>query len=249
MNIHIFKKGIQKRIGRILGHRTYDKCIILARSRTGSTLLLSYLNCHPRIYIGGEEFAVLGSKNWKKVWDTFFCRYPFSARWVGFKIFYYHPRDKACEDLWNYLQKDKSIHIIHLVRKNRLRSIVSKEVGLKQGVWTSIDAKKQKQKIAKKVFLDPHKCVEYLEQSEKWEKQARSQFADHPLIEITYEDLVLNKQKTLNSVFTFLGLSPKPVRTELKKQNPEKLRDLVENYDDLVKILKAEGFGHFVTDD
>jgi hypothetical protein len=58
-------------------------------------------------------------------------------------------------------------------------------------------------------------------------------FAEHPTVELTYEDLVQDPAGQLGRVQAFLGVPAADLSWTLRKQNPEPLRELVTNYDDL----------------
>ncbi len=47
------------------GNTDYRRFMILSRTRTGSTMLLSLLNSHPNVYAEGEIFRALNGRNYK----------------------------------------------------------------------------------------------------------------------------------------------------------------------------------------
>ena len=240
------KNAVIKRIGRIFGHQKYQKFIIITRSRTGSNLLISLLNSHPCVSTEGEVFNRLNDRSWKAVWDGIFSKYWYSINTVGFKLFYYHPMDDSGEALWNAIQENQSIRIIHLVRKNMLRTYVSREIALKQDIWTSQEAQLKETTKTKKVEIDGGKCIEEFKRIQGWEQNTRERFSTHPFLEISYEDMVSDKKEVMQSVFDFLNVPNHTVSSELKKQNPESLPNLIENYDSLSKLLQEHGYGHLL---
>ena len=58
-------------------------------------------------------------------------------------------------------------------------------------------------------------------------------FREHDVTAITFEDLVADRETALASVCGFLGVPPGPSSTTLRRQNPEPLRELIANYDEL----------------
>ena len=54
---------------------------------------------------------------------------------VGFKLFYYHAQKGKEQAVWDYLKDAKEIKIIHLKRKNILKTYVSQEIALKTDNW------------------------------------------------------------------------------------------------------------------
>src|SRR5690606_26460474 len=111
------------------------KFIVLSRSRTGSNLLISFLNSHPNIRARGEMFARLNGKNCKDVLARGFARQPFYVKATGFKIFYYHPMDDDSGHVWDVLAELDDLRIIHLKRRNILRTLISRKIADTQGVW------------------------------------------------------------------------------------------------------------------
>jgi hypothetical protein len=58
------------------------------------------------------------------------------------------------------------------------------------------------------------------------------------MLAVFYEDLVDRREDVLREVQSFLGIEPRPLTVTLRKQNPEPLRELVENYDELYAAFK-----------
>jgi LPS sulfotransferase NodH len=58
-------------------------------------------------------------------------------------------------------------------------------------------------------------------------------FAEHPIEELTYETMVADPGTELARVQEFLGVPVADLSWTLRRQNPEPLRDLVANYDEL----------------
>jgi hypothetical protein len=58
-------------------------------------------------------------------------------------------------------------------------------------------------------------------------------YKDHPMLDVTYRDLVERGDEAFGSVCDFLGVKRRRFSTTLQRQNPEPLRDLIENYDEL----------------
>ena len=58
-------------------------------------------------------------------------------------------------------------------------------------------------------------------------------FSRNKLLTIYYEDLVKNPESEFKKVTDLLDLHYNEPQTKLRKQNPEKLSDLIINYDEL----------------
>jgi hypothetical protein len=68
------------------------------------------------------------------------------------------------------------------------------------------------------------------EQTRDWEIKFAQLFADKSMIDVYYEDLVWNPNLEFNKITGLLQIKSYSPRTYLKKQNPEKAIDLIENY-------------------
>lgn len=222
----------------IYGHMDFVKFIVLTRSRTGSNLLLSFLNGHPSIVAEGEIFATLKGKDPLVRLSSAFGKQPRHVKAKGFKIFYYHPLDANADELWAHLQALQEIKVIHLTRQNVLRTLLSRKIAETKGVWTATRFDTA-EPSAKRVSLTVEELQEGFNQTREWEERAIRQFRGHPLLHITYEELVHSPEQLFGRVITFLGVPDGSPRTSLRQQNPERLRDLLQNYDE----LKAEFTG------
>ena len=75
----------------ILKSRGIKPFFVLTRSRTGSNMLISFLNSHPNIKAHYEIFRTLEGKNYNDIFNETFSKYDEGTKAIGFKIFYYHP--------------------------------------------------------------------------------------------------------------------------------------------------------------
>ena len=57
-------------------------------------------------------------------------------------------------------------------------------------------------------------------------------------IEIDYNDIDKYPDQEMNKVQTFLGVKPQTVASLLKRQNPESVKELILNYDELKSAFK-----------
>jgi hypothetical protein len=56
---------------------------------------------------------------------------------------------------------------------------------------------------------------------------------DHPRIVIAYEDLLTEREREFARTLDFLDVGHQPLETRTRRQNPEPLRDLIANFDEL----------------
>ncbi|WP_424494771.1 sulfotransferase [Salinimicrobium sp. GXAS 041] len=227
------------------GNKNYEKYVVISRSRTGSTWLMTLLRYHPNIICEGELFKQLKGKSCVRIWNDFFYKKPKKIEQVGFKLFYNHPYDQD-QAVWDLIEADKDIRIIHLVRRNYLRSYLSEKIGEKTKKWTESIHKPDRLSIDdKKVSLDYKECQKVFERTQKYEINTRERFRDHNFIEVAYEDLQENKEEVLSRIFGFLEVSFIVEEVPNKKQNPEKVSNLLINYKELKAQLSKTQWSNF----
>lgn len=113
------------------GSYDYKRFIVVTRSRTGSNLLISFLSSHPNVRAQWEIFNKLNGRSYKDILTSAFDKQPYYIRASGFKIFYYHPedaQDREYPDIWQSLRNMKDLKIIHLKRRNILRTLISRKI-------------------------------------------------------------------------------------------------------------------------
>lgn len=245
-----FKNGLKKiltQLNKILlnltGHKNYNKFIIVSRSRSGSNFLLTKLDSHPNIDSKGAPFANLEGVSSLEKWEGIFSKKPKSIKQVGFKIFYYHPNDDSGKKIWDILESDKSIKIIHLKRENKLKTIVSWEIAEKNNIWAN-SKETSFTKESKIVRIEKEKLKDILNRMKSFESNFESRFSQHNKTEITYEELI-KSEASFKGILNFLNVdSSINLETPIKKQNKETVKDLLENFDDLKSDFQNTEFEH-----
>ncbi len=244
---YIFLKAKLKIIiTQLFGNRQYAKLVILGRQRTGSSLLMNLLHAHSKIDMESEVFRLLEGKSCRTVWkQTFSKKLPW-IKYAGFKLFYNHPDDSEDREVWEILNTDTNVKVIHIKRENILRTYISKLIALKTGAWDSRQEEKKTDFLDKRVKVDVEQCLNELREIKKLEAQfGKTRFPNHPYIELSFEELIQNKEGQLSRIYSFLGLEYKKIeqtKINLKRQNPEDLRELILNYDDLVEKISHSEF-------
>jgi hypothetical protein len=231
----------------IFGHRNYVRFVVITRSRTGSNLLLSFLNRHPDIFCEGEVFARMRGKDPLARLNTVFGKQPRHILAKGFKIFYYHPLDADGDALWSTLSRMQDLRVIHLKRANILRTLMSRKIAGLQDTWTatrydSVGVSTRRVEMAKQELEDGFR------QTRMWESEADARFGKQRMLTVTYEELVGNPQGSYDRMLAFLGMRTQVPRTGLRRQNPENLRDLLQNYDDLKQSFAGTAWQTFFDD-
>lgn len=239
-------KAILHAIAFSVGRNTYKKVVVVGRARTGSNLLLSYLNSHRNIEMEGELFGYLKGKNCKGIWDSAFVRHVPWVKWFGFKIFYEQPLDSTDKEVWDLIEGDKEILIIHLKRSNILRSYLSHKIATKSGRWTQSSSAGLEELESEKINIDIEDCVKDLQKTQLCESAIAVRFAQHQCYELTFEQLVNNPEEEMQKIFTAMHLKNRKIQTKMMKQNPESIKDIVLNYSALSTALAGTEYSHFL---
>jgi LPS sulfotransferase NodH len=239
-------------LGLVDGERRYSPFIILCRSRVGSNLLRSYLNTHSRIVVFGEIFRHPGEIGWdfsfypqtramlrllqadpaRFVERQVYGCFPQQIAAVGFKIFYYHAREAAAEPVWNYLRTHKEIKVVHLKRRNILRTHLSREKAMASHVWTEKGAPPAAGS-RQPLRLSYTECLQDFMATRRWEEEFDAFFAGHDKLDLCYETLAEQRDAELRRVQEFLGVACEALRAETRKQSSRRLVEAIENYHEL----------------
>jgi LPS sulfotransferase NodH len=228
---------------------------IVTRGRTGSNLLCSLLRSHPKVHDAGEaigdwSFAHEGSTLRRDLLErgsnayvaSLFRRRRFESA-AGFKVLYEqlepaYARRQLVPDLpgvVDFLQSKRTVRIIHLKRRNRLETLVSKEIAFAVREHVLLDGEGAANDVT--IRLTPEQCEQEFLRIGAWEERYDEIFHRHALLQLTYEDLVSDLDYESSRVQEFLGVSRKPLHTRMRKQIRRPMTLVVENYAELEKEL------------
>ena len=269
--------------------------VIVSDARTGSNLLVEALNSHPNIACFREvlntllediDYAVDGYDGTSAEDKDLRARDPmrfvrtriFSALGgetiaAGFKFHYAHlfGSKNAIEGLIG----ERSLYIIHLQRRNALRSLVSRRLAESSGWWLDeggeakplaapaieTSAKRRTLRSALGAFsrsrprddipppprtirLTREECLVTFKVLRSNIDLFSSLFEDHRMISVWYEDLVSDAGEQIR-IQQFLGVPPAPLQVTMRRQNPQPLSQLIENYDELKRAFMSTAFAEF----
>lgn len=239
--------------------------IILSTQRSGSTWVVDMLNSHPAImsyselllengkgkptWGGRKDFVffhtyleerkeLLHKMGLKKVLfqyldELYASRNAIKA--VGFKLMY--GQAGAYDGLLDYLVT-KDVVIIHLIRRNILDVIISKEAAMQRDVFHS----RTNQVFPLKLHINLNNILDCLSFQEEEIKKAQNKFSNINLLyhEVYYEDLRHNED-SFEVLLDFLEINHKaqPLNSSLKKLNHTSHSQLIENYEQLKTTLKG----------
>jgi len=250
------------------GQRCYHPFIILGRGRTGSNFLASLLRSHGHIVTFGELFNQVRPNH--ILWEfpgyrsshddcvlrrtdavafierRVFGAQPVGVSAVGFKLFYYHARDNAWQVIWPYLQARQEVRIVHLTRRNLLRTFVSERIAKQTRVWSIRDDIQAHRNVS--VELDHAELELAFSATRAQEQSCAEYFAGHPVLELTYEALATNTTHEMERVQAFLGVAPRLLLAETRKQARMPLAHMVTNYPALKERFASTPWGGFFDD-
>lgn len=214
--------------------KKYRKFVLLTCPRSGTHMLKSSLEANPHIVCLTEMFNpdyVVGKYDYddnmpaKRVLDQFiYCDYKPSIKAVGFC----HHRIGAKFGNWpkllDILKEDQEIAILSLSRENLLRRYLS--VQLQQ-------IKDLDKANLKPMTFDPDKLQQDFERQRRVINQFNNRFKDHPIMQVTYEEMCNDYENKTTKMQEFLGVPLVAVKPGTGKRNNPPISDFVTNYKQL----------------
>jgi LPS sulfotransferase NodH len=247
--ISIYKQKLHRAYLNIFGHHDYKRFAVIGHSRTGSNYLFMGLSSSSCVRMYHEVFAKrnreLVGKDFDRIFPMVFQKETNNIKAVGFKLFY----DHLSRDEWEYFLSHEYIRIIHLMRENRLRTIVSLDIAFKTDQWSASVNDKDKQLTEKRILLDTSKLIDRLEQIQDYESFIRDSFKDRHILEVVYEKLTTKPRETFQYIGAYLDVDDIDLsKITIIRQNPESLEQLIVNYDDVYQVLKDTKFAEYLSD-
>ncbi|MEO0512889.1 MAG: hypothetical protein AAF108_08345 [Planctomycetota bacterium] len=244
------------------------KLAMICQTRTGSQLLKTLLNSHPAVQVYPYEafYPVLREGGFYKFWADRVAEDPKSiilsahmndllrewadsvrAMYPGKRVIGYDIKLEQIEWLPKGRKLLRSIPFsyLHLIRRNRLRSIVSEAVMYKRIAAGDTQVHRDKVPEIETVELAADRVVEKITKRIDLDAEAERLFGrgERPYMQVYYEDLAdeHTRDDTLDEIFQFAGVNPSRAtkETSLKKQNPHALSDLIENYQAIERALRG----------
>lgn len=248
--------------------------VITGIQRTGTTLVRTTLNSHPDIICAGETFqsrfeplhgkfklfgpyrmtdsffayraaslqrrlrgALARSGLIDEYLDHFYAGHDGKA--VGFKLMLSHVR--RYPQVWRHLRR-RRLPIIHVVRSNVLDIALSRERNHRTGSAHATD-----DKALAAMPIDPARLMRTMEQIEQQYAQWEQLLAGwQPLLRITYEEFVTDRDRVLSDLYRFLGVPDRPIEgSSLKKLHKGGPRQVIANYEQVRDFFRDTRFGHY----
>lgn len=234
------------------------KFVILAAPRTGSNLLCTLLNSHPRILCHHEVFnpegiylaldlrdgainlGTMAERDrdpigfLERVWRM---EHVSKSDCVGFK---WTQMENA--SVLRHILRDREIRKIVLRRRNRVKTFVSELIALQTGQWEVYD-RDELVRQRPRVRLELSDLQRHVARNEEYygSIQATLTSSDQLPLTVDYEDLF--NATTHARLLEFLEVDPGVLlQAGSVKQNPADPGELIENYSEFAAIADASEF-------
>jgi len=168
--------------------------------------------------------------------ETFFRRQDDKPA-AGFKLMYSQVRGHP--GAWDWVL-DRDVRIIHLVREDLLRVVLSRRMRTKTGVAHSAD-----QVAATSFRIDPAELLRQLDARARNLARFRELLEGREdTIEVGYERLLADERGEFGRLLDFIGV-PKDLELQsgVTKQKVRPLREIIRNYDEVLAAIR--GTSHF----
>jgi len=236
-----------RRVEYLMSKRAPTNFIILGQQRTGSNLLRYELDRRcPVVSVRGEEFHPALRGDGDTVRDIAGRVFQRTDRElvVGCKIFYDHVTAPEFREL---LSLDR-MKVVHLRRRNWLRRFVSAEIAARRDWWIHDEQLGLPDVRDRAVVVELDRLFLDFRFTAAQQTMAEHLLSSSEVFDISYEELSEQLDTTLENVARFLGAPfPMPAgEPKLQRQNPEPLRLLVRNYDEVRQALMGTMWQRFL---
>ncbi len=219
-----------------------EPVFVIALRRTGSNLLLSYLNSIPNASFAGE---ILNKSM------SYGLRQRFISKKTVLKHIAYsiqHRQHRLCGAKFVKIHLEthriglldlKSIfpalRFIILYRKSIFDQFVSLKIAQVTNTWQWTS----QFKLPLSLRISPKEFQEYCVNTKMfYTKLLKEEWLKSCSVVLSYEDLAGDVQALFNeSVFPFLKFSPTPIQSDMVKQNTKDPREFIENYEEIEPYL------------
>ncbi len=158
---------------------------------------------------------------------------------IGFKFMY--SQDAMLPEVLQWV-KNNNVKVIHNIRVNILKTLVSRKTAQTRGIYSS-----DKNLPIIKITVDINNLKSDLENIEKKVSYYRNWCQNMESIEITYESLISDRENEIARILEFLDVeSFYPLNTDIVKMNSDNLEDIIENYEAVCDTLKGTYYEEFL---
>lgn len=224
-----------------------ERFLVICRGRTGSHFLLTMLESHQRIRQVWEPFDVEGNPLRKRQIEQMGpldylnekLRRVADEKLVGFKILYHQYDEEfmqrmglpSLEPVRSFVEHDLSLKVIHLKRRNMLRTLVSSRIADRTRSYIIFNDSRRDQTSS--LELSPEQCEAEFVHIEETQQRLDETFRAHNRLELYYENLVDPTASESLQVQKFLGVRPGRLEASTVRQNVRPLSEVITNYGSL----------------
>jgi len=157
----------------------------------------------------------------------------------GFKLM--HFQTAYLPGILDYI-KNNDVKVILLLRENLLKNTLSDLRARQTGVYHN--SGKGTEKLPK-FHVDLDMLGKKMEEIDGINKQLEQATASMNRLKIAYEDFD-NWDATMSKVLNFINVKNIPLTPVSKKLNPDRLEDMIENYNEMKNWLEQKNYAHFL---
>jgi hypothetical protein len=171
------------------------------------------------------------------------AKQPQTVKALGFKALFTQPAKKTgnWEIFWTALSEVPGLRVIHLTR-NRVESVASLSLALETNQWRGVPYEKTL------IAVDADWFIERLRKEASLEQAACRLLSPSKLFNVDYAELVADRQRICDGLFSFLGLSSFPVAFSLRRQRTARFEALIGNWGEIkARIADTEFAKELVT--
>ena len=248
--------------------------VVLFMGRCGSTWLTSLLASHPDVKCRREEFALASGqgKAPPEQRTRILCKFfgdqltndptpeqcvirlekLFSRKTAasGFKFKYPNQVESYPEVMNALRERADQLKVIHLTRANLLKRAISRQNLLRrlEGTPRVATTDAERQVKTEKLVVDIPLLMSYMKRQQRQFDRLQAIVNEFPnVIQLEYEELVRDQDRVMHSVLSFLGVDPTAELTSnLVKATPDRLVDIVSNYDEVVAAISNSAYASFL---
>ena len=246
--------------------------VLLADRRSGTTLMIDYLNNTRRIHCWKRVFGIekptaderrrgqasrfyfyRTARPWRRI-RYYLARGSLLAEFLDREVLV--PREGR--DIIGFrLTYDNALHyyqvlelirrrrwrVIHLIRHNVLKTYISFHTARLH----RLEHPRAGDRVRPvRLRVDVDDMLRELDRRSARIDTLRRAVAAVPHLEVGYEELSADPQGCAGRILPFLDAEPEPFRSDLVKINPDRLRDVVENYDEIAAALAGTPHARFL---
>ncbi|HRH61638.1 MAG TPA: hypothetical protein PL045_13765, partial [Chitinophagaceae bacterium] len=236
--------------------------------RAGSTVLVKTLDTHPEIFCAGELFYFGGKifhpesqysfwkipflnkklnyvVNYPKILLTlpgfmnqFYANTDVAIKAKGFKLM--HFQTLYTPGILSYLEKN-NVKVMVLIRKNVLRNTLSDLRARETGVYHKEQAKNGH---IPKFKVNIERLSKKMKEIENFNNQLLAA-TENMNCKIVHHEDPRNWDAYISDMLQFLEVTDIKLPAATEKLNPDKLEDMIENYDELYAWLQQSGIAQY----